>query len=80
MGNLTPNEPLIYERVDGIVYARYASRPDIPRWAIGWDQTAGPLFNYSDWKDMTLLAETNPTLNKQLDKLINLYYLIRDER
>ena len=78
--NLIPGEKLIYERVDGVVYARYSSRPDIPRWAIGWDQTAGPLFNYSDWEDMTRLAENNITLKTQLDKLINLYYLIRDEK
>ncbi len=78
--NLIPNETLIYERVDGVVYARYAGRPDIPRWVIGWDQTAGPLFNYSDWEDMTRLSEHNPTLKKQLDKLLDLYYIIRDEK
>lgn len=74
------NEKLIYERVDGVVYARYANRPDIPRWVIGWDQTAGPLFNYSDWEDLTRLAETNIALKTQLDKLLNLYYILRDEK
>ena len=77
---LIPNEKLIYERVDGVVYARYANRPDIPRWVIGWDQTAGPTFNYSDWEDMTRLAESNIALKTQLDKLLNLYYILRDEK
>jgi hypothetical protein len=77
---LIPNEKLIYERVEGVVYARYFNRPNIPRWAIGWDQTAGPAFNYSDWEDMTRLAETNSTLKKQLDKLLDLYYILRNEK
>lgn len=29
-----PGTPLIYERVDGTVYARFAGRSDIPRWIV----------------------------------------------
>lgn len=77
MSKLIPGEPIIYEKANGVLYARYSNRPDIPRWAIGWD---GPLFNYSDWQDLTRLAETNSALKTQLDKLLNLYYLIKDEK
>lgn len=80
MKMLIPNERIIYEREEGVVYARYPNRPDIHRWPIGWDQTAGPQFNYSDWEDLTRLAETNTALKKQLDKLLNLYYLLKDEQ
>jgi hypothetical protein len=80
MSKLIPGEALIYERVDGVTYARYRDRRDIPRWIVGWDQTAGPLFNYSDWKELTQLAETNHSLKTQLDKLLNLYYLVKEEK
>jgi hypothetical protein len=80
MSNLIAGEKLIYERVDNVVYARYPGRPDIPRWVIGWSQNTGPSFNYKDWEDMKRLAEDNPLLKKQLDKLLNLYYLIKEEK
>ena len=34
---LKPNETLIYERADGVTYARYQNHPNIPRWIIGGD-------------------------------------------
>ncbi len=39
MGDLIPNEPLIYERVDNLIYARYRDKPDIPRWVIGGEES-----------------------------------------
>lgn len=77
MGNLIPGETLIYERVDKQVYARYANRPDIPRWCIG--EEAPKLLGYDDWKNMLLLSDRNEVFKKQFDKLINLYYLLKDE-
>jgi len=86
LGNLKPNEPLIYERVDGLVYARYRDPPHntIPRWVIGGDADAmnrlqGDLFNWSDWQDLMNLAATNPTLRKQLSKLKDLYLIIKED-
>lgn len=86
LGNLKPNEPLIYERVDGVVYARYRDPPhnQIPRWIIGGDSDAmsrlqGDLFNWSDWQDLMNLAATNPTLRKQLSKLKDLYLIIKED-
>lgn len=77
MGNLIPGETLIYERVDKQVYARYANRPDIPRWCIG--EESPKLLGYDDWKNMLLLSDRNEVFKKQFDKLINLYYLLKDE-
>jgi hypothetical protein len=39
MGSLIPGAALIYERSDGVVYARYRDAPynQIPRWIIGGD-------------------------------------------
>lgn len=83
--SLLPNEPLIYERVDGVVYARYRDRPDIERWIIGGDPSAinraqGNLFSYSDWQDMMRIAETNHTLQTQMKKLLDIYYIVKDQQ
>lgn len=80
MGTLIPNEPLIYERANGVVYARYRDRPDIPRWIIGSDKQKGTYLSYNDWQQLTKLAENNITIKTQLDKLINLYYLIKEKK
>ena len=37
---LIPDEPLIYENTDGIIWARYQNKPDIPRWIVGGDPEA----------------------------------------
>ena len=75
---LIPNEKLIYERVDSVVYARYANRSDIPRWVISGESKK--FLTYSDWNDMIILAENNLALQKQIDKLLNLYYILKDEK
>jgi len=85
LGNLKSNEPLIYERVDGVVYARYQNRPEIPRWIIGGDEDAlckatGNLFSWSEWQDMMKLSKTNPTLELQMKKLLDIYYIIKDDK
>lgn len=78
MGNLIPGETLIYERVGKTIYARYANRPDIPRWVIG-GETADSL-GYYDWKMMLELKDSNPTFKKEFDKLINLYYILKENK
>jgi len=85
MSKLSPGEPLIYERASGVVYARYRDRPDIERWIIGGDPDAvakakGELLNWGEWENLQRLANNNPTLKKQLDKTIALYYIIKDGR
>ena len=84
MGNLIPNEKLIYERSDGVVYARYRNKPEIPRWIIGGDpagvaRAQGDLLNYAEWKNLCEVAQTNATLKKQMDKLVTTYYIVKDE-
>jgi hypothetical protein len=84
---LIPDAALIYERANGVVYARYRDAPhnSIPRWIIGGDPEAvsraeGNLFSYSEWNDMMRLALKNPTLKKQMQKLLNIYYIVRDSK
>lgn len=85
MGKLLPNEPLIYERANGVVFARYRDKPEIERWVIGGDPGAvakaqGELLDYSEWKQMCEIAVTNHTLKKLMDKLVNTYYMIKEEQ
>ena len=81
-GNLIPGEPLIYERADGVVYAHYRDKPEIPRWIIGGDpagvaRAQGDLINYSEWQELCELSKDYPTLRKLLDTLVTTYYTIK---
>lgn len=83
MGELLQNEALIYERSNGVVYARYRDWPEVPRWVVGGDPGAvaraqGKLLDYSEWLNLCELAESNHTIKKQLDKLVTMYYIVKD--
>mgnify|MGYP001044105979 FL=1 len=82
---LIPGEALIYERANGVVYARYQNKPEIPRWIIGGDPGAvaraqGELLDYSEWQQLCETAQTNATLKKLMDKLVTTYYIVKDEQ
>jgi hypothetical protein len=87
MGTLIPGEALIYERANGVVYARYRDPPynTQPRWIIGGDPAAvsragGSLLNYAEWQELCEISLSNITLKKQLDKLVELYYIIKEPK
>ena len=81
---MIPGLALIYERANGVVYARYRDHPHnkVPRWIIGGDPDAlakeNGYMGYDDWKQLFKLADEYPTLKKQLDKVLDLYYIIKD--
>jgi len=82
---LKPNEPLIYERADGAVFARYRDKPEIPRWIIGGDPGAvaraqGEILDYGEWKNLCEVAQTNATLKKQMDQLVTTYYIVKENK
>lgn len=82
---LTPGKALIYERANGVVYARYAEDPELPRWIIGGDpgsvaRAQGELLDYSEWQDLCDVASENETLKKLMNKLVTTYYLIKDSK
>ena len=85
LGNLLPGEALIYERNDGVVYARYRDKPEIERWIIGGDPGAvaraqGEILDYGEWKNLCEVASKNPTLKKIMDKLVTTYYIVKDDK
>ena len=82
---LIPGEALIYERADGVVYARYRDAPHNtkPRWIVGGDpagvaRAQGDMLHYSEWQDLCKLAEEHPTIKKLLDQLVTTYYIVKD--
>lgn len=80
-GRLIPGEALIYERDDhGVVYARYRDPPHntIPRWIIGGPAESDRHLGISDLVKIREIANTNAMFKRELDKFLNLYYLLRD--
>ena len=85
MGDLLPNEAIVYERSDGVVYAHYRDKPDIDRWIVGGDpagvaRAQGDLISYSEWQELCELSENYPTLRKLLDTLVTTYYTIKEHK
>lgn len=85
MGKLVPNQPLIYERANGVVFARYRDPPHnkIPRWVIGGEPEATAralgIVSYDEWKNVMHIAESNANIKKQLDRLMIMYYTVKDD-
>lgn len=80
------HEALIYEKANGVIYARFRDEPKKTkyngRWIIGGEleavNEALGIVSYDQWKELFTLADNYPTLRKQLDKTLNLYYIIKD--
>ena len=85
MGKLIPNQALIYERSEGVVYARYRDPPHnkIPRWVIGGEPNATAkalgIVSYDEWKNVMQIVESNANVKKQFDRLMTMYYVVKDD-
>ena len=84
---MIPGEALIYERADGVVYAKYRDPPHnkTSRWIIGGDpagvaRAQGDLLNYTEWQELCELSLDYPTLKKLLDQVVTTYYTVKDHR
>ena len=87
MDKLIPGAALIYERADGVTYAKYRDPPHnkIPRWIVGGDpagvaRAQGKLLDYSECVNLCELAQSNQTLQKQLKNLVNTYFIVKEEQ
>jgi hypothetical protein len=90
MGTLTPGVKIIYERANGIVYARESGAEPSTRQEVGRDYDSRtpdgqPLFNHIQdskmWGDIHRAAKNNPALQEALDRVIVIYNLSKtDER
>jgi hypothetical protein len=81
MGSLKPGATYIYERADGVTYAREVG--SIERTAIGWDYDVqlkiSQLNEIELWKNIRQAAKTNPVLQTELDRVIMLYHLSKED-
>ena len=79
MGTLIPGQPLIYERANGVTYARYRDHPHnkIPRWEIGRDANS-PAFGYGDFMRMQQIAQHHEGFRDAWENILTQYYLLKD--
>ena len=75
MGSLKPGVTYIYEKADGVTYAREFGSSD--RVEIGRDFDS-QLQHELLWKDIHREAKTNSTLQRALDNAIMIYRLSKD--
>lgn len=76
---LIPGAALIYERSNGVVYARYRDPPHniIPRWEIGRTSNVTVL-NNTELRQMIELARTNPAFGELFNSMLTMYYLLKE--
>ncbi len=87
MGQLKPGATYIYERANGVTYARELGADPSTRVAIGWDydpnrpgdgrKTFLETKEARLWRNIRETAKTNKTLQKTLDRAILVYNIIR---
>lgn len=95
MGQLKPGAKYIYERADGVTYARELGADPSTREAIGWNydptqpnfdprtSDGRPLHSHimdsKLWGDIRREAKTNPTLQDALERAILIYHLSKKD-
>ena len=79
MGTLKPGATYIYERADGVTYAREMGSNPSERFPIGWDlETQNNLDRLKEdklWGEIRRAAVKDPRLQAELDRVIMLYHL-----
>ena len=88
MGILKPGATYIYERSDGIVYAREFGADPQDRFVVGYEsakdydtvQALNGIKENQLWHEIRLAAKTNPALQQELDRVKIIYELIKNER
>ena len=86
MGSLKPGATYTYERQDGVVYATESGTTE--KTVIGWDydpnKPSDGKATYLEskesllWREIRMVAKTNPALQNALDQCIMLYHLSKD--
>jgi len=84
MGLLKPGTTYIYERANGVTYAREAG--SLEREAIGWDADVDPngeaqkfLKETQLWRNILIEAKQNPHLQEAVDRVKLIYELSKKD-
>ena len=78
MGSLTPGVKYIYEKANGITYAREFNAPHGERFEIGRDFEMILKDEQHLWQDIVRAGRTNKALQEALDRVKILYHLSKD--
>ena len=78
MGTLTPGVKYIYEKADGITYAREFGAPHNDRFEIGRDYERFLKDELRLWEDIVREGRTNRALQAALDRVKLVYHLSKD--
>ena len=82
MGTLKPGATYIYEKVNGITYARESGTTE--RFEIGRDYESKSNFEQLEedklWGEIRREARKNPALQKALEQCIIIYHLSKDKK
>ncbi len=86
MGSLKPGATYVYERADGIIYAREMGADPRERFVVGYEsgKEYDPVRNSVQenqlWHEIRSAAKTNPALQEALDRVKVIYELSKHER
>jgi len=78
MGSLTPGAKYIYEKADGITYAREFGAPHNDRFEIGRDYERFLKDELQLWEEIVREGRTNKTLQSALERVKIVYHLSKD--
>ena len=78
MGSLKPGAKYIYEKADGITYAREFGAPHNDRFEIGRDYQRFLQDELQLWEEIVREGRTNPVLQDALDRVKIVYHLSKD--
>ena len=78
MGSLTPGATYIYEKANGITYAREFNAPHSERFEIGRDLELLLKDELRLWEEIVRAGRTNQTLQEALDRAKIVYHLSKD--
>lgn len=83
MGQLKPDATYIYEKADGVTYAREAGADPGTRVAIGWDHDVKDRLTQLKedrlWEEIRRAANANPALQDALDRVKIIYALSKKD-
>jgi hypothetical protein len=78
MGTLTPGAKYIYEKANGITYAREFGAPHNERFEIGRDYERFLKDELQLWEEIVREGRTNQALQDALDRAKLVYHLSKD--
>jgi hypothetical protein len=78
MGSLKPDATYIYEKADGITYAREVGAPHTERFEIGRDYATILKDELRLWEEIVRAGRANQVLQEALDRAKILYHLSKD--